>query len=667
MKREIGGNRLGSGSNMQVEMRNYERSTHDLGYLWRSTMATGTLVPFLNEIALPGDTMDIRLNADVKTHPTIGPLFGSAKLQLDVFTIPVRLYIGLLHNNKLNVGLNMNNVKTPKIAVIGRGLPNESVKNIDNWQIEPSSLLAYLNIRGTGINTENKTNNVTKNFNAINFIGYWDIYKNYYANKQEEIGVFIHDSIAAKTVTAATYISDGVPQFNIPEYPTLAPAISGMTELSEVRFDVGTGNRTRATELYIYIETLEDNVTKNYKLSEAFGNIVDDGGSGEIICTNPINLFPDEPMNQTVRAWAYIEGEAEPRLKTFDLANIDTMRENLQKHTTLGVGYEINSGSIEPYGDILGLDGENIPNVTKNQEGLALKTYQADLFNNWMKTDWITNEDGTGINDITAVSTEEGSFTIDTLNLAKKVYDMLNRIAISGGSYRDWLETVYTHEVRRVIETPVYMGGLSKEIGFEEVISTAESGGNEGQPLGTLAGRGVMGSKHKGGNVTVKVDEISIVMGLVSITPRIDYSQGNKWDVDLDSMDDFHKPALDEIGFQDLVTTQMAWWERHVDNDNEETIYSAGKQPAWINYMTNVNIVRGNFAKENNEMFMTFNRRYEFNEVTQRIEDLTSYIDPVKYNHIFAQTSRDAQNYWVQINVKNTARRKMSSKVMPNL
>jgi len=49
------------------------------------------------------------------------------------------------------------------------------------------------------------------------------------------------------------------------------------------------------------------------------------------------------------------------------------------------------------------------------------------------------------------------------------------------------------------------------------------------------------------------------------------------------------------------------------------------------------------------------------------IGDLTTYIDPVKYNHIFADTRRDAQNFWTQIAVNITARRKMSAKIMPNL
>ena len=161
-------------------------------------------------------------------------------------------------------------------------------------------------------------------------------------------------------------------------------------------------------------------------------------------------------------------------------------------------------------------------------------------------------------------------------------------------------------------------------------------------------------------------------MGIVSLTPRLDYSQGNKWDVNLITLDDLHKPNLDQIGFQELITEQMAWWSTHkIQASPVWEQKSAGKQPAWINYMTNVNQVRGNFAIADNEMFMTLTRKYEWESVVgtdeYQIKDLTTYIDPSKFNHIFAQTSLDAQNFWVQIAVDIEARRKMSAKVIPNL
>ena len=96
-------------------------------------------------------------------------------------------------------------------------------------------------------------------------------------------------------------------------------------------------------------------------------------------------------------------------------------------------------------------------------------------------------------------------------------------------------------------------------------------------------------------------------------------------------------------------------------------MYSAGKQPAWINYMTNFNKCYGEFANPDTEMFMTLNRRYEYDKVTKRIKDLTTYIDPAKFNHIFAVEDLSAQNFWVQIGLDITARRKISAKLMPNL
>ena len=105
-------------------------------------------------------------------------------------------------------------------------------------------------------------------------------------------------------------------------------------------------------------------------------------------------------------------------------------------------------------------------------------------------------------------------------------------------------------------ETPVYQGGYSDEVIFQEVISNSAT---ENEPLGTLAGRGKLQGNNKGGNITIKIDEPSYIIGLVSLTPRIDYSQGNRWDTDLKTLDDLHKPALDGIGFQDLTTNKMAW------------------------------------------------------------------------------------------------------------
>ena len=104
--------------------------------------------------------------------------------------------------------------------------------------------------------------------------------------------------------------------------------------------------------------------------------------------------------------------------------------------------------------------------------GMLLKTYDSDIFNNWIKTDWI---DGVGgITDVTSIdiTANDGKLTMDALNLQQKVYNMLNRIAVSGGTYRDWLETVYTAgKYLDRPETQVFIGGMTQYIEFDEVIS----------------------------------------------------------------------------------------------------------------------------------------------------------------------------------------------------
>ena len=88
---------------------------------------------------------------------------------------------------------------------------------------------------------------------------------------------------------------------------------------------------------------------------------------------------------------------------------------------------------------------------------------------------------------------------------------------------------------------------MSSEIVFEELVSTAET---TDKPLGTLAGRGNL-TDRKGGRIEIECKEPCIIMGIMSITPRIDYSQGNKWYMtELDNMNDLHKPALDGIGLR---------------------------------------------------------------------------------------------------------------------
>jgi len=666
MKTTIGGDRLGAGGKESVNLKNYNRSTHNLGATWRSTMASGTLVPFMSEVALPGDKWKIDLEANVLTLPTIGPLFGSYKVQMDVFKIPMRLYNAGLQMNRLGIGMDMSKVKLPQVKVAARQI-NGATGIGPNSQINPSSIFKYLGISGIGGGTTNNAY-LAREFNAIPYLSYWDIYKQYYANKAEERGMVIHAGDTNTTQRAAFKTDeDAETETNI--YTTNATTIPTITSEGEIVIGfVGSDEPTDMTTVEIKIDgvaTSINSIADDLYWNQTLNEIVITQLKGSIIGTSVLLEVQEQEITTS--------GEGELKLKAFPLENIDKMRDKILQHPFESGALVIDADDEAPYslpmqGIYDGTHGRNAAYFT--QEGLGLKTYQSDMFNNWMNSEWL---DGTnGINEITAVSTEGDSFSIDSLNIANKVYDMLNRIAISGGSYDDWLAAVYTGDRAKAVESPQYCGSLIKELAFQEVISNSAT---DEEPLGSLAGRGKLTGKNKGGKMTIDIDEPSYIMGIVSLTPRVDYSNGTKFDMNLKTLDDLHKPALDGIGFQDLITTQMAWSDSVWNNTTkEETVYSAGKQPAWMNYMTDVNKCYGNFASKvgdphngNGMQWMTLNRDYTINQENGQIQDLTTYIDPSKFNEIFAETEIDAQNFWVQINKKITVRRKMSAKIIPNL
>ena len=443
MLKTLGGDRLGAGKKMKVELHNYERSTHDLGYIWRSTMSAGTLVPFMTQVALPGDTFDITLDAFVNTHPTVGPLFGSFKMQLDIFQCPIRLYQGQLHNNKLGIGMEMSKVKLPMLKYTAPYEEANIIQNhpdYNNSQVNPSCLLSYLGIRGIGVNMT-QPEGAARYFNAIPLLSYWDIYKNYYANKQEEIG-------------AAVDFQIGTIQNNV---DTMEVNASSLPE---------TGISAEALELNVnsYIDLLrlaglQQDENQIRIITDAGPITLKNIGRRENTGPNSVRFWYDSARwgNRTAISWEYQLPSAQVagiRTTAFQLSDIDTMRERIFAATPNNTPFDVYGQDLMPY-KLLYNDAQR--KLPSSQQGLGLKTYQSDLFNNWLSTEWI---DGTnGINAITAIDTSTGSFNIDTLNLSKKVYDMLNRIAVSGGSYDDWLDAVYTHERYQKAETPMYMGG----------------------------------------------------------------------------------------------------------------------------------------------------------------------------------------------------------------
>ena len=648
----LGGERLGSGNKMNVTLHGFNRSSHNIGQLFKTDQAIGTLVPYFCDIGLNGTTYNIDLTTKIRTLPTNGPIFGRLKHQIDVFHAPIRLYIRVLHNNALGIGMKMQNVKLP-VMKLRANQPDMTKDDLNSQQISQDSLMAYTGIRGLGRSKTGATA-FTRTFPAIFLLMYWDTYKNYYANKQEEIGYVIANgknnltriAFTKKTGEPLDQISNGtwddgditIPPGSIVIY-TFKNAVDKKT-VESINILTNEGAKNSA-EFNIH------NNTDKKKATQWMGT------TNEQFSSKPTSEKGTDFYEQTIE------------LQQFELSNIDEMREAILGAPKTAP-FDVGSFNSLPYTASLAnatVDETNANGNASwfNQAGLGIKTYLSDRFNNWLSTEWIDGEGG--IADITSVDVSDGMLKMDALILAKKIYDMMNRIAVSDGSYQSWQEVVYDEKALRIAESPMYVGGMSSEVVFDEVVSNSAT---EDQPLGTLAGRGAERKARGGNSIKIKIREPSMIMIIGSFTPRIDYSQGNKWWTRLQTMNDFHKPNLDGIAFQELITDEMAAFDTEVNADGTIIWKSAGKQVAWQEYMTNIDQSFGSFSAFRELAHMAMNRGYEHDN-TGAISDLTTYIDPTKYNVAFADTKLSAKNIWVQCAIDCIVRRKMSAKQIPNL
>lgn len=657
--RTLGKNTLGDNNKMKVAMRDYDMSTHDISTICRTSLGVGMLVPFCKILCQKGDIIDLDLINKTLSQPTLGPLFGSFKLQHFLFFGGFRLYNSWLHNNRTGIGMKMSDIKLPMMYAKTYGTATDAKTNIS-----ASALYKYLGLSKARRKGTNSTEGIYKN--GVPLLLYLDIFKNFFANTQEDKFYMISNTGSEPTIKAAF---GGTPSVDYKLPKTGLNVTLKNTDTVTITTPSSVQNYKDAWSSIVF--AIRDNVTgigtqvtanklttdatKNTIKLDKFNTLYANGGTLKSIL-----------LNSTAAFGAF--------LKQYNLEILDQIRDVIlhkKGNETLILNgsnlNETNNGSTElanMFNDIINSQSEKLG-------GMLLKTYDSDIFNNWVKTDWI---DGVGgITEITSIdiTANDGKLTMDALNLQQKVYNMLNRIAVSGGTYRDWLETVYTAgKYLDRPETPVFIGGMTQYIEFDEVVSKSATETTYGnQPLGDIAAIGRGGKPLNNGHVHYQCEEPGYIMGLMAITPMVDYSQGNDFDLNLQTIDDLHKPALDGIGYQDLIQEQMVGETSVYENGgsiNNIKHLAANKTVAWIDYMTNYNRTFGDFAAGEALDFMVLNRRYEVNNLNQ-IDDLTTYIDPQKYIEIFADTDLTSQNFWVQTVVQATRRGNYSAKQIPFL
>lgn len=666
IKKNLGGDRAGSGSMMDVELHAFSSSSHNVRKVVRTSQAVGTIVPIFTRLLLKGNKIDLDLGSLLHTNPLEGPCFGEHELQIHAYTAPLSLYQGKMHMNLLDEGINMDEVKFPLIEYKADKI--DWMKRPDNQQMSSSCIFTYLGDRGIGDALDkNQVGDLVRRRNGTKFLMYHDINANYYVNKQEKVGYIIHAIEGEETVSFVN-IGWGVGS------PIAVPkGDSGNVGFIPSQFnEVLVGYTEDQTDDYkkigFWMQGAWDAKLGKWekvflKAEEAFSNWIWDDLEGTSIA-DEINFGTADPDEvRVIYGWDYIDvaegGDGEPKLYEFPLENYNEMKMDILSHVKTNAPYVVNAQSIAPFGTSLGKVGNRWAKLSP-QEGLAVRTYKSDWFNNWLNTESIEAIDNRSRMMVDA----QGGITFNSFLLQEKLFKYLNRIQLAGNSVVDWEEASWGIKSDRKAIMPTFEGAMHVRVNFDPIISQSE---DENKPLGTLASTGGFDWKSKkGGNISIRVDDHSYLMIVASLVPLPDYNQGNAWDGDLLSYEDLHSPGKDKIGFQNLITDWMASWDTKIAANGVMTQFSAGKQPSWIQYQTNINETYGTFADETEEWMVNV-RKYEGDSETRRIRDLTTYVDPAKWNYPFAYKQRNAMNFKMQYLIDAQVRILMSANQIPGL
>lgn len=166
----------------KLEIKAPKLSNHDRSRYFRTSMSVGPLFPIAVIPCNAGDDNYINVESLVNTQALLSPLYGSFKLKIMAFFAGTSLYCPKLWRNGSMASADGTldaNYPTFQFQV-GFG------QSTNPPLVRSDQLLAYLGFNPgyTDVNVTQSTGS-RRSYNAIPLLMYWDIFRNYFCNRQE--------------------------------------------------------------------------------------------------------------------------------------------------------------------------------------------------------------------------------------------------------------------------------------------------------------------------------------------------------------------------------------------------------------------------------------------------------------------------------------------------
>lgn len=327
--------------------------------------------------------------------------------------------------------------------------------------------------------------------------------------------------------------------------------------------------------------------------------------------------------------------------------------------------------------------------------GLVCRTYTPDF-----NTVWLSSGTYARMVESSRINVQNNQVTVQQIRTASHLLEYDERGLIAGGRYDDWVYSQFGRRVRSRLCIPDYLGRYKSLIVFDDLYSTNAS--EDANTLGRLGGKG-HGSVEADRPISLTSPEHGYVIALASIAPEVSYCDGYDDMYDKTRFDDLYAPVLDRIGFAPRMLKNMAVTTDYRYSNSFETISGVGRVahgvfstwnnsfsvskdsitdrelavgylPAWTEYTTALDRAHGAFCRDNELSYWVLTRQFNPGSFTadrfdKPIETTpTSYILPFQFKYPFADDTADhVGNFYAQFVFDCVVSRRIGKTVMPTL
>lgn len=234
------------------------------------------------------------------------------------------------------------------------------------------------------------------------------------------------------------------------------------------------------------------------------------------------------------------------------------------------------------------------------------------------------------------------------------------RNAYTNGSYNEFIKSHYRVNPRADEHIPMYIGGMSTNMYFDEVLQQAVDTSSDATPLGTQVSNGIARSNGYIGHVSSK--DFGFVIGIITIRPDNMYTQGLEHFLNQENvMTDYFFPEFAALSPEAVRNSELFLsGDKTVDDD------LFGYSRRWSHLIARSNRVGGLFAlpSDTDNLFSAYTQAFEFTDTPLLSNQFVTLTPENVRRDMFAYYSQPM--FKIQLASRVRGRRPIPYDVRPN-